>query len=73
MTTDKVLGALYYSRKDLEEVVAKGKVLDIKVIGMLAFADDVDEDLVRKSIRSLKVLGVLRASKEVRKALDRIK
>lgn len=73
LTTDKVLGALYYSRKDLEEVVAKGKVLDIKVIGMLAFADDVDEELVRKSIRSLKVLGVLRASKEVRKALDRIK
>lgn len=73
LTTDKVLGALFYSRKDLEEVVAKGKVLDIKVIGMLAFADDVDEELVRKSIRSLKVLGVLRASKEVRKALDKIK
>ncbi len=73
LTSDKVLGALYYSRKDLEEVVAKGKVLDIKVIGMLAFADDVDEDLVRKSIRSLKVLGVFRESKEVRKALDRIK
>jgi hypothetical protein len=73
--TDKTfaLGVAYYSRKELEKVVASGRVLDIKVIGMLVFDDDVDKDLVRKSVGSLKVLGVLRASGEVRKALEGVK
>ncbi|GGA81486.1 CopG family transcriptional regulator [Ornithinibacillus halotolerans] len=68
-----LLGVSYYSKKDLDEVVASKKALDIKVIGMLVIADDVDPELVRKSIHSLKVLGVLRASTDVRKALDELK
>jgi Arc/MetJ-type ribon-helix-helix transcriptional regulator len=72
---DKALaiGVAYYTRGELENVVKSGKVLDIKVIGMLVFEDTVDAELIRKSIRTLKVLGVLRATTEVRKALEGLK
>lgn len=69
--TDKsfVLGVAYYTREELEKVVESGKMLDIKVVGMLVFSDDIDHSLIKTSIKSMKVLGVLRATSQVRKAL----
>lgn len=64
-----VLGVGYYNRGDLENIVKSGRVLNIKVVGMLVFSEDVDAELVSKSINSVKVLGVLKATNEVREAL----
>jgi hypothetical protein len=36
---------------------------------MLVFADDIDEELAIKTIKSLKVFGVLKASPEIKKVL----
>ena len=41
----------------------------IKVIGMVVIADDVDEELAIKTIKSLKVFGVLKATPEIKKVL----
>lgn len=69
--TDKayVIGVSHYNRESLEKVLDHNKILDIKVVGMLTFADDIDEELANKTIKSLKVFGVLKASPEIKKFL----
>jgi metal-responsive CopG/Arc/MetJ family transcriptional regulator len=69
--TDKsyVIGVCLYNRESLETVLEQNKILDIKVVGMLIFADDIEEELVIKTVKSLKVFGVLKASPEIKKVL----
>lgn len=47
----------HYNRESLEKVLEQNKRLDIKVVGKLVFADDIDEQLAIKTIKSLKVFG----------------
>ncbi|HEX8919391.1 MAG TPA: CopG family transcriptional regulator [Chloroflexota bacterium] len=69
-----VLGLEHYSRRDLEAVAARGKKLEILVVGLVSIADDVSPELARDTIESIEVLGALRASPAVRAALaDRIR
>ena len=69
----RVVGAQIHGRKELEQLVAKGKQLDINVVGLCMFTKDVTPELVRAAVRSVKVRGSLRASDEVKAALqDRI-
>lgn len=65
-----VIGVSHYDRKMLEKVLEENKILDIKVVGMLSFSDDVDEELIIKTIKSVKVLGILKAPPEIKKALN---
>lgn len=46
-----VIGVSHYDRKTLEKVLEENKILDIKVVGMLSFSDDVDEELIIKTIK----------------------
>jgi len=67
------LGIAHFDRARLEAVAASGDMLDIRVLGLARFADDVSSDLARRTIRSLTVLGALHASPAVKSALaDRI-
>lgn len=69
-----VLGVLVYSRNELETLVAEGKQVEIKAVGVAVLTADITPDLARAAIKSIHVLGVLRASPEVKAALhDRIK
>jgi Arc/MetJ-type ribon-helix-helix transcriptional regulator len=69
-----VLGLQQYTRRDLEAVRAAGQKLQIKVLGLAIFTDDVSPELALATIDSLEVLGALRASGEVKAALaDRIR
>ncbi|MFJ7953855.1 CopG family transcriptional regulator [Lysinibacillus sp. NPDC096418] len=70
--TDKayLIGVTYYDRKTLEQVAENNKVLDIKVVGMLVLKEDIDVELVRKTIKSIQVFGVFKASPELKKALN---
>jgi metal-responsive CopG/Arc/MetJ family transcriptional regulator len=69
-----VIGALSYSRSDLEKKAAKGEKLKISVLGLLHLHDDITVDVVNAVIESVRVLGVFIASKEVKAALaDRMK
>lgn len=67
------LGLRRVSREDLEKVRSSGEQLQIRVLGLLTIAPDVDAKLARATISSLRVLGALHASAEVKDALaDRI-
>jgi len=64
-----LVGASIYSRKTLEKLTAKGKQLDINVVGLCMFAKDVTPELALATVHSLKVRGTFRASPEVKEAL----
>lgn len=66
-----VAGVTYYARKNLEELLAGGKVLDMYVLGACIFADDVTPDLVERAVHSFRLWGKLTASPEVREVLKR--
>ncbi len=69
-----VIGVLIYSRSDLEAKRAKNEMLEIKVVGLVALADDITPELAEATIASLEVNGILKASPAVRQALgSRIK
>lgn len=67
------LGIAHFDRARLEAVAASDEMLDVRVLGLARFDDDVSPELARKTIRSLTVLGALHASPAVKAALaDRI-
>lgn len=63
------LGLRDYSRADLEAARAAGRVLHIRVVGLVRIAADVTPDLAAETIGSITVLGSLQASPAVRTAL----
>ena len=66
----RLVGAVVYSRKTLDQLVAKGKQLDINVVGLCMFTKDVTPEVARAAVRTITVRGSLRASAEVKTALQ---
>ncbi len=66
---DWVVGAARYSRADLEKTLAEGKRLNITVVGVCQFADDVSVELADQAIEHLNVIGKLFAPAAVREVL----
>lgn len=64
-----VLGLQHFSAADLEAVVAAGRKLRIRVLGLATIAADVSPELALASIESIDVLGALHASPAVKAAL----
>lgn len=58
-------GEYVYSRHELEEVIARGEVLDLFVLGICRFADDIPVDLVDRAVVAVHLYGLLHASPEV--------
>jgi DNA-binding transcriptional ArsR family regulator len=65
----RAVGAISYSRKDLERVAARGERLDISVLGACVFTDDVPAGLVDQLVVRFRCLGTLSASPAVREVL----
>jgi Arc/MetJ-type ribon-helix-helix transcriptional regulator len=63
------LGVIVYTRSDLEEMKAKGKQLEVRIVGMFMLGSDVTPELAREVIKSLQVRGTFRASADVKAAL----
>jgi Arc/MetJ-type ribon-helix-helix transcriptional regulator len=63
------LGTRHFSRRELEELQAAGRTVDIRVLGLASVADDVSPDLALATIASVEVLGAFRASPAVKAAL----
>ncbi len=63
------LGLRHFTRQDLENAVASGERLQIRVLGLASIASDVTPELARTAIESITVLGALQASAEVKAAL----
>ena len=64
-----VLGTALYTRRELEEARAAGRLVQIRVLGLATIADDVTPELALATIESVEVLGALRASPAVKAAL----
>ena len=68
-----VLGIQHFTAADLRRVKAAGERLQIRVLGLAVFAEDVTPRLALDTIESIAVLGALHASAAVKAALaDRI-
>lgn len=63
------LGAQHLTRRDLEELRAAGRTVEIRVLGLATVADDVTPDLALATIASVEVLGAFRAPRAVKAAL----
>ena len=63
------LGTRNFSRRELEELQAAGRTVDIRVLGLASVADDVSPDLALATIASVEVLGAFRAPPAVKAAL----
>jgi DNA-binding transcriptional ArsR family regulator len=61
----QVVGAVGYSRVDLEQLLTDDKRLHINVVGVCRIADDVDADLADRAIEYFHLVGKLIASKAV--------
>ena len=63
-------GAVSLDRADLDKLVAEGSVLDLTVVGVCTFADNVTPDLAERAIARVRIYGRLHASPAVRLVLD---
>lgn len=67
------MGVMSLSKKAFERALSQGKKVKIHVIGLLNLEKDVTPEMIEKSVDTIKVYGVLKASKEVKDALQKIK
>lgn len=63
------IGVVIYDRKELEMLRDSRAKIDIRLIGQLVFAKDVDAQLVRDTVQRVQHFGVVKASKEVKDVL----
>src|SRR3954453_13018501 len=63
------LGTQHLSRRDLEELRAAGRQIELRVLGLASIADDVSAELALATIASVQVLGAFRAPRAVKAAL----
>ncbi|GEN83388.1 CopG family transcriptional regulator [Sporosarcina luteola] len=65
-----VVGVVRYGRKELEKLRDSRTKIDVKVVGLLVFAEDVDAELVKQTVASAQIRGVLKANAEVKLAIQ---
>ena len=63
------LGTQHYSRRDLEELRAAGRTVELRVLGLATIDHDVTPELALATITSVEVLGAFRAPEAVKAAL----
>jgi Arc/MetJ-type ribon-helix-helix transcriptional regulator len=64
-----VLGTEQYSRDDLEQLLAAGRMVELRVLGLASIAEDVSPELALATIAAVEVLGAFRAPPAVKAAL----
>ncbi|GAC1564960.1 MAG: hypothetical protein NVS3B14_01210 [Ktedonobacteraceae bacterium] len=65
----QAVGTVTYSRADLEKALAEGRRLNIQVVGICSFADDVSPELAERAVAYVRVVGKLFASPDVSEVL----
>ncbi len=63
------LGTQHLSRRELEELRAADRMVELRVLGLATVAQDVSPELALATIASVEVLGAFRASRDVKAAL----
>jgi Arc/MetJ-type ribon-helix-helix transcriptional regulator len=64
-----VLGSEHYSRRDLEALRDRDRMVELRVLGLARIDDDVSPELAVATIAAVEVLGAFRASPAVKAAL----
>ena len=64
-----VLGIQHFTAADLKAAQKARRMLDIRVLGLASFADDITPELALATIQSLSVLGSFQARPALRAAL----
>lgn len=67
------MGVISIGKGHFERALANGKKVRIHVVGLLNIEKNVTPELILKSVEYIRVFGVLKASPEVKAALNRIK
>ncbi len=67
------MGVIGLSKSHFERALALGKKVKLLVVGLLSINKDVSAELILKSVDYIRVFGVLKATPEVKSALNRIK
>lgn len=65
-----VVGALVLDKTTLESAIKQGKMMKIRVVGMLKLSEDVRPELIERAVDSAKVYGIVRGSEKAKKALQ---
>src|SRR5512137_2182858 len=65
-----VVGVLTYNRADLERYQQKNERLQIAIIGLLHFQNDISPELAAEVVDSIQVRGIFLASDEVKAAIE---
>ena len=65
-----VLGVLDLDNTSLESAIKQGKMMKIRVAGMLRLSEDVRPELIERAVDSVKVWGIVRGSEKAKKALQ---
>jgi Arc/MetJ-type ribon-helix-helix transcriptional regulator len=60
-----VIGVVNYSAKELEKIIAQGKRLEIRTIGILRFDDDITPELFEKAVAKISLAGRLWAPDKI--------
>jgi len=63
------LGMQHLSRRELEELRAADRMVELRVLGLATVAEDVSPELALATIASVEVLGAFRAPRAVKAAL----
>ena len=64
------LGALVLGNTDFESAIKQGKMMKIRVAGLLKLSEDVRPELIERAVDSVKVWGIVRGSEKAKKALQ---
>ncbi len=67
-----MIGVFKLNRSTLEGALGEGKRLRIHSVGMLILDEDIDAEVIEKTLDSIKVYGVLKAPKDVRDVIRKI-
>ncbi len=65
-----VVGVLTYNRADLERYQQKNERLQIAIIGLLHFQNDITPELAAEVVDNIQVRGIFLASDEVKAAIE---
>lgn len=64
------MGVYVLDKKTFERAIKQGKMMKIRVVGMLKLSKDVTPELIEMAVDSAKIYGIVRGSKKVKEALQ---
>lgn len=64
------MGVYVLDNKTFESAIKQGRMMKIRVVGMLKLSEDVKPELIERAVDSVKVYGIVRGSQKAKKALQ---